>query len=259
MIDILTEDTKMTTDTVAVDVSQDWATACDVQQRFMEQAKPTLDSLSYSAHCRQVRALGGDCYDFLLLSHDRLALAIADASGKSLAAALMISSVQSSLRTVASFAGKDVAAVLRTVNSHVYASSLADQYATLFYGVFDEPTCTLRYVNAGHNPPIVVRQNHSIIRLETGGAPVGIFPSWAYEEGRVQLCPGDLLIAYTDGVTEAVDPVGEEWGLEGLRKAVNASGAQSPDDIACSIFRSMDEFSRGRQTDDATVLVARVH
>jgi len=249
----------MTTDTVIMDVSQDWVTACDVQQRFMQHPDATINDLSYSARCRQVCALGGDCYDVLPLSHNRVALAVGDASGKSLAAALMISSVQSSLRTAASFAGNDAGAVVRAVNSQVHASSLADRYATLFYGVFDGTTRTLRYVNAGHNPPIIIRQDRSTIRLETGGVPVGIFSSWPYEEGMVQLRPGDLIIAYTDGVTEAVNPAGQEWGVEGLRKAVEESAAPCPDDIACAIFRAMDEFSRGRQTDDATVIVARVN
>ena len=249
----------MTTDAIVMDVSQDWATACDVQQRFMQHPGATIDALSYSARCRQVCALGGDCYGVLPLSHNRLALAVGDASGKSLAAALMISSVQSSLRTAASFAGNDAAAVLRAVNSQAHASSLADRYATLFYGIFDGTARTLRYVNAGHNPPLVIRQDRSMIRLQTGGVPVGIFPSWTYEEGLVQLRPGDLIIAYTDGVTEAVNPAGEEWGVEGLRKAADESDARCPNDIACAIFTSMDEFSRGRQTDDATVIVARVN
>jgi phosphoserine phosphatase RsbU/P len=248
----------MTTDTMILDVSEDWAVACDVQQRFMERPKPAIPSLSYSARCRQVRALGGDCYDFLPLAHDRLALAVGDASGKSLAAALMIAAVQSSLRTAASFAGDDAAAVVRAVNSQVYACSLADRYATLFYAVFDGNTRTFHYVNAGHNPPIVLRRDGSMICLETGGAPVGMFPDWDYQEAVVQLCPGDLVIAYTDGLTEAPNPAGEEWGLEGLREAVDKCGSQCTEDIACWIFTAMDDFSRGRQTDDATVLVARV-
>jgi sigma-B regulation protein RsbU (phosphoserine phosphatase) len=249
----------MTTNAVVTDVSHDWATACDVQERFMQSPGPPIDGLSYGARCRQVRALGGDCYDFLPLSHNRLALAVGDASGKSLAAALMISSVQSSLRTAASFAGNDAVAVVRAVNSQVHASSLAGRYATLFYGVFDGTTRTLSYVNAGHNPPIVIRQGHPMIPLETGGVPVGIFSSWTYQEGMVQLRPGDLLIAYTDGLTEAVNLAGEEWGVEGLRKAADERAAQCPDDIACAVFTSMDEFSQGRQTDDATVIVVRVN
>jgi len=249
----------MTIGTVVTDVSQDWATACDVQERFMQHPGPSINGLSYSARCRQVRILGGDCYDFLPLSNNRLALAVGDASGKSLAASLMISSVQSSLRTAASFAGNEPGAILRAVNSQVHASSLANRYATLFYGVFDGTTRTLRYVNAGHNPPMVIRQDGSMIRLQAGGVPVGIFPGWSYEEGLVQLRAGDLIIAYTDGVTEAVNPVGEEWGVEGLRRAVDESAGQSTDDMVCAIFTAMDEFSQGRQTDDATVMVARVN
>jgi sigma-B regulation protein RsbU (phosphoserine phosphatase) len=171
----------------------------------------------------------------------------------------MISNVQSSLRTAASFAASDVAAVLRAVNRQVHASSLADRYATLFYGVFHAATRTLRYVNAGHNPPMVIRRDGSIIWLETGGPPAGMFPDFAYEQGAVQFNPGDLVLAYTDGVVEAVNPDGEEWGVDGLRRAAAASKAQCAEDMVHEIFASMDEFSRGRNTDDATVLVVRAH
>ena len=248
----------MLTETMAMETGSEWAIACEVQQRFMARLGPELDTLDYSAQCRQAHELGGDCYDFVPLSDNRLALAIGDASGKGLAAALMISSVQSSLRTAASFAGDDIAAVLAVVNRHVYASSLADRFATLFYGVFDGTTRTLQYVNAGHNPPTVIRRDGSIERLETGGAPVGMFPQWTYEQGTVQLNAGDLVLAYTDGVVEAVNSTGEEWGVEGLRKAASESHARTADGIVRSIFQSMDRFSRGRQTDDATVMVLRV-
>lgn len=249
----------MTSDELVVDVSRDWATACDVQERFMHGLDQARDALDYSARCRQMRALGGDCYDFVPLAGQRLALTIGDASGKGLAAALMIANVQSSLRTAALFAGEDVVAVLRTVNRQVYASSLVDRYATLFYGVFDGPTSALRYVNAGHNPPMVIRKDGSATYLETGGAPVGMFPNSAYEEGAIHLNPGDLVLAYTDGVIEALNPAGEEWGIEGLRTAAVQSGAECADDIVHAIFTSMDEFSLGRQADDATVAVLRVH
>jgi sigma-B regulation protein RsbU (phosphoserine phosphatase) len=217
-----------------------------------------LGKLSYSAQCRQAQELGGDAFDFVPLPHNRLALAVGDASGKGLAAALMISNVQSSLRTAAAFAGNDGAAVLSAVNHEVHATSLPDRYATLFYGVFDEATRTLQYVNAGHNPPMVIRQNRLVIRLESGGPPVGMFPTWTYEEGAVQLDTGDLVVAYTDGVTEIVNPAGEEWGEEGVLRAVAEHPAQRADEMVAGIFRSMDEFSLGRQTDDATVIVLRV-
>lgn len=249
----------MITDTLVVDVSRDWLMACDVQQRFMHGLDPAIDALDYSARCRQVHELGGDCYDFTPLEEKRLALTIGDASGHGLAAALMIANVQSSLRTAASILGEDAAAMLDAVNRQVHASSLANQYATLFHGVFDGSTRTLRYVNAGHISPMVIRQDKSIIFLETCGAPIGMFSGSVYEERAVHLNPGDLVLAYTDGVMEAVNPAGEEWGVEGLQRAAVEGVAKRADDIVQMIFSSMDEFSRRRQTDDATVVVLKVH
>jgi sigma-B regulation protein RsbU (phosphoserine phosphatase) len=147
----------VTSEVAVVDVSQDWASACYVQERFMQTPVATVQAFSYTGRCRQLRALGGDCYDFMPLPHNRLAVAIGDACGKGLAAALTISNVQSSLRTAASFAAGDTAAVVATVNRQVHASSPADRYATLFYGAFEGAFRTLRYVNAGHNPPILIR------------------------------------------------------------------------------------------------------
>jgi len=246
-------------DALVVDVSWDWETASHVQQRFMQSLNPVNGTLEYSARCRQVLELGGDCYDFLPLSNHRLALAVGDASGKGLAAALMISNVLSSLRTAALFTGNDGAAALRAVNRQVHASSLSDRYATLFYGVFDGPTRRMRYVNAGHNPPMVIRRDGSIMWLEAGGAPVGMFPDWTYEECAVQLHPGDLVLAYTDGVTEALNPAGEEWGVDGLRVAAAKCNARRAEELVDAIFAALAEFSQGCQRDDATVAVLRVH
>jgi phosphoserine phosphatase RsbU/P len=247
----------MTTDAVIVDVSHDWAIACDVQQRFMQGPDRAIDTLDYSAHCRQMQAIGGDCYDFLPLPGDRLALIIGDASGKGLAAALMIANVQSSLRTALLCTGSQGAALLRAVNRQVYASSLADRYATLFYAIFDGVTHTLSYVNAGHNPPMIIRRNRSVEWLEAGGAPLGMLPDWTYEEGSVQLEAGDVLLACTDGVIECASPAGEEWGLTGLYGAATQARDQSAGGIVSSVFASMEAFSHGRQSDDATVLALR--
>ena len=250
---------KMESDAVVMEDRREWATACDVQQRFMQRLAPTIDDVDYGAKCRQAHELGGDCYDFVPLTDNRLALTVGDASGKGLAAALMISNVQSSLRTAALFTGDDEAAMLGAVNRHVYETSLTDRYATLFYGVLDGTARTMRYVNAGHTPPIVIRRDGSIDWLEAGGAPVGMFSDWPYEEGAVQLNAGDLVVAYTDGVTEAESPCGEMWGVEGLLTAAAENRTRSADEIVDAIFKSMDEFSHGRQTDDATVVVLRVH
>lgn len=249
----------MTSDELVIDVSQDWVLACDVQQRFMRGYQRSSSSIDYSAQCRQVRALGGDCYDFIPLSDDRLALVVGDASGKGLAAALMIANVQSSLRAAAIFTADDLATLLKVVNQLAYSSSLTDRYATVFFGVFDRPTSTLRYVNAGHNAPVILHRNGCIDWLETGGAPVGMFPDSTYQEGQTKLESGDLMVAYTDGVIEATNQSGQEWGVEGVLKAAS-SAAQNygrAEDFVNHIFSAMDEFSHQRQSDDATLAVVR--
>jgi phosphoserine phosphatase RsbU/P len=250
----------MTTNEMVVDVSQDWLLACDVQQALMQAPHTASDLLDYSARCRQARALGGDCYNFISLKNGRLALVVGDASGKGLAAALMIANVQSSLRTAALFTGDDLAALLKVVNHHAYASSSEGRYATLFYGTFDGSTRTLRYVNAGHNPPVVIRRDGSMHWLETGGAPVGLFADSEYRVGIVTLETGDLLIAFTDGLIEATNQDGEEWGVQGLLKvaARGAQCSQDAGDLVNLIFNTMDDFCKGHQTDDQTLAVVRV-
>ena len=137
----------------------------------------------------------------------------------------------------------------------MYDTSLADRYATFFYGVLDASGRTMRYVNAGHVPPAVLRRDGAVDWLETGGAPLGIFPDWLYHEGVVHLHPGDLMLAYTDGVTEAENPSGEMWGFDGLLRAASADRARSAEEMVHAVFAALDDFTRGEQADDATVLV----
>jgi phosphoserine phosphatase RsbU/P len=251
----------MTTDDVVVDDSQGWVLACDVQQRFMQGLRRTSDSVDRSEQCRQVRALGGNCYDFVPLTDHRLGLVVWRCFRQRCRRGAMIPSVQPSLWTAALFTGNDPAALLKIVNLQAYASSLADHYATVFYGVFDRLTRMLRYVNAGHTPPVVLRRNGSIDTLGTDGAPVEMFPDSSYEEGVVQLDPGDVVITCTDGVIEAANQSGEEWGVQGLLKATAAwarQGTENAEHLVRSIFNSMDDFSKGCQTDDATLAVLRV-
>ncbi len=243
----------MTTEDMVVDVSQDWLQACSVQERFMRGPVRSHGRVDYGASCRQMRALGGDCFDFSCQADGQLAMLVGDASGKGVAAALMMASVQASLRTAALFTGENLAALLRVVNAQACASSPADRYATLFYAVLDREARTLRYVNAGHNPPVVLRRDGAMDWLEPSGAPVGLFPDAVWHEGVVRLQPGDRVVAYTDGVVEAFSPSGEEWGVEGFLQAANGRGMGSADELVRSILDAMDGFSAGIQTDDATV------
>lgn len=116
----------------------------------------------------------------------------------------------------------------------------------------------LRYANAGHNPPMVLRRNDSITWLDAGGQPIGMFPDLTLEEGVVQLDRGDLVLAYSDGVIEAMNPAGEEWGTERLQRAALQCNTCCADEIVSAMFAALDEFSGGHQTDDETLVVLRV-
>lgn len=243
---------------LAIEDRLEFTIARDVQERFMRHTAPAIEGVDYSAKCRQARELGGDYYDFVPLADSRMALAVGDASGKGLPAALMISNVQSSLRTAGLFTGNDGAAMLSAVNRQVYATSLLERYATLFYAVVDGINRTLRYVNAGHPAPLIARRDGSIEWLDSSGAPVGMFEDWAYEENTVQLRSGDLVVAFSDGVIEAENRRGETWGIEGLRRAATENNARNAGDVVNAIFKSMDQYSGGRHLDDATVVVLRI-
>jgi sigma-B regulation protein RsbU (phosphoserine phosphatase) len=249
----------MITESVVVDVSQVWVVACGLQERFMEIPCAKAQRLTYDARCRQMRALGGDCFHFVPLPGPCVGLAVVDASGKGLPAALIVANVQSSLRTAALFAPEDSAAVVSAVNRQLHACSPADRYATLFYGVFDENARTLHYVNAGHNPAVVIHRGGAVTWLEASAPPVGLFAETVYQAQAVQLYPGDLMVAYTDGIVEATNTASEEWGVEGLLTAVKHCRARQPESIVAAAFAALDEFSGDNQTDDATILVALVH
>ena len=248
----------MIAEPVVVDVSQDWVVACGLQERSMEISCAKTQRLTYNARCRQMRALGGDCFQFVPLSGQRVALAIADASGKGLPAALIIANVQSSLRTAALFAPEDPGAVVTAVNRQLHACSPSNRFATLFYGVFDERSRTLHYVNAGHNPAMVISGSGAVTWLDASAPPVGFFAETVYKAQTVQLRPGDLIVAYTDGMVEATDRAGEEWGVDGLLAAVKRCRTQQPETIVQAAFAALDEFSDNNQADDATVLAALV-
>ncbi len=248
----------MASNAAVLESYNDLAAACAVQQRFMQHTARAIEGLRYSARCRQLCDVGGDCYEFIPLADGRLAFAIADASGKGLAAALSILGLQSSLRTAVAFADADPETVVGAVNHQMHASSLASRYATLFYGLLDETTGSLRYVNAGHNPPIVIRRDGGSVELGASGLPVGLFSDLNYQEAEVQLRRGDLIVAYTDGVTEATNTQGEEFGVERLREVAINNAGSGANGIVQAIFECVDRFSCGYQNDDATVLVLEI-
>jgi sigma-B regulation protein RsbU (phosphoserine phosphatase) len=231
--------------------------AREVQERLFPQVLPEVPALEYAGQCRPARAVGGDYYDFLALSSGRLGLVIGDVSGKGVPAALLMASLQASVRGQAEGVAS-VAALMANVNRLVCDASPENRYATFFYAQFDPATRRLAYSNGGHNPPIVLRGS-DVLRLETGGPPVGLFRFSQYAQDEIALEPGDLLILFTDGVSEAENPAEEEWGEDALVAAARTCNGLPPVESIARIMRAADNFAAGApQHDDMTLVVAKV-
>jgi len=236
--------------------------AREVQQRLFPQKLPPVEGLDYCGACRPALGVGGDYYDFLLLPNGVFGIAIGDVSGKGIAAALLMASLQASLRGQAIRGTSDLAEMIQNVNRLVYDASAENRYATFFYSQYEPHTRKLTYVNAGHNAPIILRKESddwSIIRLEEGGAVVGLLPNFPYSQATVDLKSGDLLLAFTDGISEAMNPDDEEWGEDCLIETAKELEGRSAEDTLKLIVEAADNFANGaKQHDDMTLMVIRV-
>jgi sigma-B regulation protein RsbU (phosphoserine phosphatase) len=221
-----------------------------------------VTGLDYCGACRPALGVGGDYYDFLPLSDDVFGIAIGDVSGKGIAAALLMASLQASLRGQAMRRTNDLADMMRNVNLLVYQASSENRYATFFYAQYEPVSRRLTYVNAGHNAPIILRKSDAewqMLRLEEGGAVVGLLPNFPYTQAAVQLEVGDLLLAFTDGISEAMNSADEEWGEERLIETAKNCEAMSAAEILARLVQGADEFAAGApQHDDMTLIVVRV-
>jgi sigma-B regulation protein RsbU (phosphoserine phosphatase) len=237
--------------------------AREVQERLFPQRLPAITGIDYYGTCRPAQGVGGDYYDFLALPDGDLGIAIGDVSGKGIAAALLMASLQASLRGQALVGQGDLAQLMTNVNQLVFDATPVNRYATFFYGQFHRESRLFRYVNAGHNPPIVLRRSGDntihVIRLETGGPVVGLFPKAPYQEGALTLLPGDIFVGFTDGISEAMNKEDEEWGEERLIPAIAAHAAAPAADIVPYLIKEADRFVNGApQHDDMTLVVMKL-
>lgn len=244
-------------------LSREMEIAREVQERLFPQNFSPIPGIDYFGTCRPALACGGDYYDFLALPNGTLCIAIGDVSGKGIAAALLMASLQASLRGQAMQVGHDLAAQIGVVNRLIYDASTVNRYATFFYAQYNPQTRVLEYVNAGHNPPIVLRTSadgHSqVIRLETGGPVVGLLPRVPYLQDRVQLQANDLFVGFTDGISEAMNSADEEWGEERMIEVLEHCGGSDAASIAKIVIAAADAFVAGApQHDDMTVLTMKI-
>lgn len=241
---------------------KDLENAKDVQQAFFPQQSRSIPGLICETCYKPAQSIGGDYYDFFPMLGGRWGIAIGDVSGKGIGAALLMASLQASLKAQALHPHSDLSVLVGDVNRLVHESSPVHFFASLFYGEYLPATRVLRYVNAGHNPPLVLRWRNArceLFPLETEGTPVGALEDAEYTSATLRLDAGDLLVAYTDGITESENSQGEFWGQQRFERLLRSCRDFTPKQIIRRVLDEIASFARGQsQRDDITLVVARV-
>ena len=243
-------------------VAQELEIAKQVQARLFPQTAPALKTLDYAGICIQARHVGGDYYDFLSFGPGRVGLVLGDISGKGIAAALLMANLQANLRSQLAIAGDCLAGqcpetFLRTVNQTFFESTVESAYSTVFFAEYEDATRTMRYANCGHLPGLVLRDGGGVEELHATGTVLGMFRNWDGEMSACQLATGDTVALYTDGVTEARNAKGAEFGVRGLLRALRKRKTSGARAIVDSILKELQGYSSGEQEDDITLIVAK--
>ena len=238
-------------------VTQELEIARQVQARLFPQIQPELKTVEYAGICLQARQVGGDYFDYLNLGPERLGLVIGDVSGKGIAAALLMANLQASLRSQSSLAVDQPQALLRSVNRLFYDNTSDSAYASLLFAGYDDATRRLRYANCGHLAGLLLRRDGNVERLESTSTLLGLFKEWDCSMREQELFPGDVLALYTDGVTEASNDRGEEFGERLLIEALRQHRELSCQALLAAIVDGVRRFASQEQHDDITVIVAK--
>jgi phosphoserine phosphatase RsbU/P len=239
------------------------AIAREVQAQLFPRAAPALRGLKLAGVCQPARSVSGDYYDFLSISERAVAFAIGDVAGKGISAALLMAAIQSNMRTqLASTNGHgpnhfSAASLVGVLNRQLYANTAPEKYATFYFALYDDVEHVVTYTNAGHLPPMLVRKQ-CVEQLEPTGTVVGAFPSAKYEEQKVALEPGDILVAYTDGMVEPENVYGEMFGEERLRDLVLRHAGEDSNEMIARAMEAVVQWTGSTELqDDMTMLVAR--
>jgi sigma-B regulation protein RsbU (phosphoserine phosphatase) len=257
------------------------AIALEVQKQLFPRESPRLETLQVVGACHPARIVSGDYYDYIMIPPSTVGLALGDVSGKGVSAALLMASLQAALRTHSSFAGNRsltladgrtaspsrttatpivsdcVADIVSSLSQQLYQNSPSEKYVTFFYGIYDDERRQLTYTNAGHLPPLVFSRG-GVRRLETGGTVLGLLDAASYQQEEVNFSPQDVLIAYTDGITEAENSFEEQFGEYRLIQVVERSIDKAPVEILDAIVGAVrDWVGSGEPQDDMTLIVAK--
>lgn len=232
--------------------------AYQIQKNLLPKCDPHIEGYSISGINIPCLEVGGDYYDFIPLG-DALGIAIGDVSGKGIPASLLMANLQAALKVLGPL-GHSSDEVVSKLNLLLKSSSTPNKFITFFYGLLDLKTGALRFTNAGHNPPMLVRPGQEVIDLSTEGLIMGAFSDAVYHESTVQLRPNDIMVLYTDGITEAVDPDRRQFGESRLLRLVEENRDRSAAEIKQSIIDNVIAYASGQPTfDDITLIVVKVN
>jgi phosphoserine phosphatase RsbU/P len=238
-------------------LERELALASEIQQRFQPTAPPQVNGYELQGISFPCYEIGGDYYDFIEREDGRLIIALGDVSGKGTAAALLMSSLHAAIHAQ-SASHDSLVATISAVNRYLANNIPANRFVTLFYAELDPESGALSFLNAGHNPPLIVHAAGTVEQLASGGLPLGIKPDAEYREGRTQLQLGDVLVIYSDGVTEATNPTGEEFGATRLYEVVSRNIQASAAGIRDRIESSLTKFAQGTSAaDDITLVIVK--
>lgn len=234
------------------------ARASSIQKNLLKAARPDIEGYELNAFQVPARVVGGDLYDVGRLPDGRVVLVVGDVSGKGMGAAMLMSSILTSCRILYNTAELSVNRVVAVMSDELHRSSTPGDFATFFIAVLDPEKHTMTYVNAGHNPPLLIREGQKIEYLEPGGVMIGAFPGFSWDEATVKFERGDILVVFTDGVTEAEDTDGQLYGQERLNELVVEKSELNMNDLTNEIYRDICSFEQGvPRSDDITMLLAK--
>ena len=228
-----------------------------IQEGFLPKEIPQLTGYSIAAAWQPARIVGGDYFDVLPFGSDAVGICIADVAGKGMPAAMLMSNLQAGVRGLAS-PSLTPEGLCERLNALICRNIAADRFITFFYAELDGPSRRLHYVNAGHNAPMVIHRDGSHTRLDEGGGVLGVFPMQRFAGGTEELVAGDRLLLFTDGVTEARNPEGEEFGDARLVRLLRETGKISAQELQKAILAQVGGFCRGIWDDDATLIAVEV-
>ncbi|MDX2031665.1 MAG: SpoIIE family protein phosphatase [Blastocatellia bacterium] len=230
--------------------------AREIQQGLLPRDIPVISGCRIATAWQPAREVSGDYFDVLAFDAGRAAICIADVMGKGMAAALLMSNLQALVKAYAG-AFVEPAELCAQINRMMCAQNSAGRFVTFFYALYDVESRRLQYVNAGHNPPFLLRPDGRVLELTEGGAVLGVFETGEYRQGVVALERGDRLVLFTDGITEAANIAGDEFGEARLLALLNSSPTADVDALREIIMRAVNDFAGGSLQDDATMIALR--